>query len=208
MKKFLMIFAIVLGSFALPNLTEASEAPKVNSLNESLTPQEISEIINDLHNKYDVGETVSSEDEEFLKIYAMKVSPEEGSKIVPMSLRTFTGVGSGGGTKARTLGTLNINVGALKVNYVINMTTAMESGRAEKITNKYEHAAWGIIGSGGLGRIYSKEDTDSCTNQSCLSTFRNEYFGLIPLYVTTNITPRVKPVNKGSYDIQITQLKN
>jgi hypothetical protein len=176
----------------------------------TLSNESIIKRFEEINRKYDVGELLSDEDAAFIKQYANYISSDyvtdNETMIQPMAMEYFYGKGSRNGISAAVLGTYNINMGAVNTDYTISMTTAISSGSPTKITNKYEHAAYGIIGSGGIGKVYSTTDNNSCSNsKSCYSLFENEYFALGNVYAVTLIKSTIY-YNGGSFDIKVEEL--
>ncbi|MDA2314395.1 MULTISPECIES: hypothetical protein [Bacillus cereus group] len=126
--------------------------------------------------KYNVGEELSAEDQDFVVKYADKPllkikdpGPQYGSS-------SFTKYRTVAGIEARTWGTVSSNHGVWNNDYGANMTTQTFSGNANKIKNTVSHAAYGLVGSGGIGKVYSDSLSTTCDNgSSCKLNEKRDY---------------------------------
>lgn len=219
-KKFInlvLLAVFVCGVSLIPfnELSAKAESPKVANL----TQEEIANKFLEIDSKYGVGEELNSEDAKFIKKYAkvaekesvVKLKPEEQVNTPITTLasagETFTGRGSNpsGTVAASTLGTYALNIGWINQSYSISMTTAMSKGTASSIKNSYTHTAYGAIGAGGVGKVYSNSDSSSCTSKSsCYSYFSDSYSAIVAYYTT--VVKSVVTYSGGSFTISVSGL--
>ncbi|SDJ17708.1 hypothetical protein [Alteribacillus bidgolensis] len=204
-----ILFAFVLTSvvyLTMGNLTTLAE--------ENLTEEQIAEKFEEIDSTYDVNEELSEEDAEFIKKYANVTQPEETSVDMVQSSsqetssETFYGTGSAPNSNesAAVLGTYTLNQGYISQSYKISMTAAMNSGTADKITNEHTHTAYGTVGSGGLLKVYSKNDSRSCSNeQSCYSYFSEDYSAHV-VYYSQVIKSTIYHDGNRSFDVTVSGL--
>lgn len=212
---FILIAVFVFGASLVPfNESSAkAESPKVATL----TDEEIANKFLEIDSKYEVGEELSSEDAKFIKKYAKIANQESFVKRSPLdqnddlisTLATGTNFGGKGSNPsgtiaAATVGTYTLNPGYINQSYSISMTTAMTKGSASSIKNSYTHTAYGAIGSGGVGKVYSNSDSSSCSSQSCYSSFSDSYSAIVVYYTT--VVKSLITYSGGSFTISVTGL--
>lgn len=215
-KKFInlvLLAVFVCGISLIPfnELSAKAESPKVANL----TQEEIANKFLEIDSKYEVGEELSNEDAKFIKKYAkvaeqesvVKRKDQNGDLISTLGTGTnFAGRGSNpsGSIAASTIGTYTLNIGWINQSYSISMTTAMTKGSASSIKNSYTHTAYGAIGAGGVGKVYSNTDSSSCSNQSCYSYFSDSYSAIVAYYTT--VVKSVVTYSGGSFTISVSGL--
>lgn len=208
---------LILGVSLIP-FNEFS-AKAMSPIVSNLTQQEIASKFLEIDSKYEVGQELSKEDAKFIKNYAkvpkqesvVKLKPEEqvNSPITTLASagETFTGRGSNpsGSVAASTLGTYALNIGWINQRFSISMTTAMSKGTASSIKNSYTHTAYGAIGAGGVGKVYSSSDSSTCTSKSsCYSYFSDSYSAIVAYYTT--VVKSVVTYSGGSFTISVSGL--
>lgn len=148
---------------------------------EELSKEEIGEKFLEIDDKYDIGEEFDDDDAEFVAKYADENSTSDDSvKLQDHYNIAGEGKAPTGSEEAKVLGSYTYDSSHTKGSYDISMTTKMSSGHADKIINKYTHTAYGVIGSGGIGKVYSKDDSRSSTDgDSLYSHFSNEYAAVV-----------------------------
>jgi hypothetical protein len=158
--------------------------PEVNSSAESLqkdlTQEEIYQKLSEISD--DVGEELSFDDAEFVKLYA-KTS---NSPIMPVKTATVSGSNSNSKISANLKGSVSSNHGIVNNSFGGNVTTTVTKGTPTKITTKIRHTAYGLVGSGGVGKVQDKTLTASCNSgKSC--TLKQTYpYTASVAYSTTN----------------------
>lgn len=206
MKKGITFFVVVLMILSFtPSVTKAVEV--------DLSEIDIMKRFEAIDKNYEIGEVLSLEDQRFVFKYANGYSNQLPKKdlnreMQPMSFNTFTGKSTINGIEAAILGTHDLYNGWINNNYTISMTTAIGKNKSKvtKIKNEYEHYAFGLIGSGGIGKVYTKKDSTTCnSNTSCYSYFTNSYLASAAL-AYTNIKGTVYYSN-GSFDVKIDNLQ-
>lgn len=187
-----IVFGLFLSSAAATSEQDKSVGEDTFSKENLLSQREIAERFAEIDQKYEVGEILEKEDEQFIKEYGNVESSKSSNKIQslgviqPLAGYTFYGTGSNnnGTIKAATLGEYDLNKGTINHSYRINMSTKISQGSAEKIMNSYTHSAYGLAGSGGLLKVYGKSDSRTCTGNSCSSEFYDAYSGIVAYYTT------------------------
>ncbi|MGE6963504.1 hypothetical protein ACQKIW_27030 [Bacillus thuringiensis] len=95
--------------------------------------------------KYNIGEEMSAEDQEFVINYADKPLLKVKGQEPQYGSSSFTKYRTVAGIQARTWGTVSSNHGVWNNNFSANMTTQTFSGKANKIKNTVSHAAYGLL---------------------------------------------------------------
>lgn len=195
MKKILFTTALML-IISFPIMMNSVQASE-------LSTQEIAKRFDEINSKYSVGEILNKEDENFIKTYAKKGSDSKSAsnEHIIKPFKAFYGTGKNGSTKASILGQYTLQQGTLNQAHQVSMTTAMDSGKADKITNQHTHTAFGTFGSGGIGKVYTKTEGRSCNaTQSCYSYFSEKYTAHA-LYYTQLIKSTIYHNGNKSFDI-------
>ena len=77
------------------------------------------------------------------------------------------------------------DMGWLNHKFGANFTTKVTKGTPTKITNSVVHAAYGVVGSGGVGLVYSKTLSTSCNKvKSCTIDESEPYSGVVAYWST------------------------
>lgn len=205
MKRLLLtsIFMLIASCFVFSTSVSANE----------LSKKEITQRFLEIDSKYDIGEEFNAEDTEFVKMYAKKTgnnsskSSEKSSdlNISPLASKTFYGTGKAPNSnhKAAVLGTYTLKQGYFNQSYTLSMTTAMSAGKADKIVNEYTHTAYGTFGSGGLAKVYSKNDKRSTTSSQSLYSLFTENYTAHVLYYSQFVKSTIYHNGNRSFDITV-----
>lgn len=220
MRKGILASLLLVFGLLFTTVPANAASPEVDSTTSSLlTKEEIASKLLEIDGKYDVGQELNEEDANFIKKYGMKPA-EPTSVIVKKDAHTLaketlaaaasgtgsnfsgTNSNSSGSVKASTIGTYTLNPGFINQSYQITMTTAMSKGTATKITNSYTHTAYGAVGSGGIGKVYSNSDSSSTSSKpSCYSDFKDSYTAVVVYYTT--VVKAVITYSGGSFTISV-----
>ncbi|MFB1050249.1 hypothetical protein ACEWET_04700 [Paraliobacillus sp. JSM ZJ581] len=184
--KKIMIFTPAIGfllMFSVLFFTEPVSAEKLNEtvdkpidlneikydINQNLNEEQISERFHLINSNYQIGETFSPEDTEFIRAYALSTteSSENPDDISTYAIRigssrsaSFNKSKKKYGVTAKISGKVYSKIGILNNSYRGNFTTIITSGSAKKIKyirNTVTNAAYGLIGGGGtkIGLVYN-----------------------------------------------------
>ncbi|MEA1012678.1 hypothetical protein CN491_24175 [Bacillus cereus] len=185
-KKVMLGATLVLGLsvFSLPTL-EVSADTEVEP--KWLTSEEIDRKFEEINVKYGIGEEMAIEDQEFIKTYADKpmLGISGKDQIQPYKTNSFTKYRTVAGIEARTWGTASSTHGAWNNTYGANMTTQTFKGNATKLSNTVTHTAYGLVGSGGVGKVFSNSLTSSCNNRKSCKLNKTEKYGASVAYSNT-----------------------
>lgn len=130
-----------------------------------LTKEQIAQRFEEINAKYDIGEPFTPEDAEFVKKYA---TPANTNGVSPMKTDTFYVTGSSGPISGNISGSVTANHGVMTNSWGANFTTTVTKGTPTSIKNTVSHTAYGLIGSGGIGKVYSNTLSATCKNtKSC-----------------------------------------
>jgi hypothetical protein len=127
--------------------------------NNNLTPQEITQRFQIINGKYKIGEVFSAEDAAFVKKYAER-SASLG--VQSRKSRSFDLSKSNNKISFRMKGTVWTDIGIINHSFGAKFTTTVTKGTPISIKNSVTHTSYGIIGSGGIGKVYSGTLTTTC----------------------------------------------
>ena len=152
--------------------------------NVDLTEAEVGERAEEVGESYEIGESVTLEDLEFLRIYAFSAEASQSEQVVTVahmssadttielaSAQTFpfNGTRTLFGTKANITGSVTANIGGgISSSWSVNWTAKRVSGTATtKITSQAHVYAYGLTSvSPYVGLIYQSHPTATSTAQS------------------------------------------
>lgn len=164
--------ALGIGVFTTTQPIEAS----ANTETQFKTKEQIDSKFLEIDSKYAIGEEMSAEDQEFVKKYADKPLLKIKGDQPQYGSASFTKYRTVAGIQARTWGTVSSNHGVWSNDYGANMTTQTFSGNANKIKNTVSHTAYGVVGSGGVGKVFSDSLSSTCNNgSSCKLNEKQNY---------------------------------
>jgi hypothetical protein len=152
--------------------------------NNNLTSQEITQRFQIINEKYKIGEVFSAEDAAFVKKYAERPSSLGVQSRKSVSLRFSK---SNKKISFTVEGTLWTDIGMINHSYGANFTTTVTKGTPTSIKNSVTHTAYGIIGSRGIGKVYSGTLTTTCNGgvKSC-TIDEAERYTAVALYWRTD----------------------
>jgi hypothetical protein len=176
--------ALGLSLFSQPSLEANADT---NSDRNWLTFEEIDQKFEEINDQYNIGEEMNIEDQEFVKKYADKpmlgISGKE--QAIQYGTRSFTKYRTVAGIEGRTWGTFTVNNGLWNNSYGVNMTTQALKGSPSKISNTVTHTAYGPIGSGGVGKVFSSSLSNSCNNVKSCKFNESERYSAAVAYSNT-----------------------
>ncbi|MBO1628266.1 hypothetical protein [Bacillus arachidis] len=158
------------------------------------TKEQIDSKFLEIDAKYAIGEEMSVEDQEFVKKYAdkhlsstFKIKGDEPQ----YASSSFTKYRTVAGIEARTWGTVSSDHGFWNNSYGANMTTQTFSGNAYKLKNTVTHTAYGAVGSGGVGKVFSDSLSSTCNNGSSCKLNETQNYSASVAYSKTIATGTV-----------------
>ncbi|CQR45897.1 hypothetical protein BN1058_00138 [Paraliobacillus sp. PM-2] len=179
------------------------------NIESELTAREIQHRFDEINQKYEMGEEFDLEDAAFVKKYGDDHNiPETIQEIeIPLletkSFYETESYNSSDSFDGYLEGTISSEHGVFKNSYSIAITAGKLDTNditPSKITAYVTHTAYGTIGSGGIGIVYSKTLSDSVTNQNSIFFSRSvEYRGSVA-YSATNTYVDFKLLD-GSFTI-------
>jgi len=163
-----------------------------------LSEADISDRLAEISAEYDtVGDVLSPEDSDFIKAHASVTTPAPLGTVS----RSFTKQGSGAGGSGNINGYMKTTIGpgVLNNSYSFNVN-ASGSGRVTKTRACGEIRAYGAVGSGGVGVVFS--DTPCNTvNGTGQQLSRGRSFTALSAYMTITVYTDFS-TSSGSFRIQ------
>ncbi|SMO86562.1 hypothetical protein [Melghirimyces algeriensis] len=139
--------------------------------------------MDEIDRKYKVGEMLSKEDAEFVKEHANGRSGGIGI----LKTNHFKRSGGISGLRVSLRGSVTANHYLATNTWGVNYTAKKTSG-AKKLKKIYmygKHTAYGIIGSGGIGKVYSNTLDVTCKRSSCKNAQTDKYSASVAYAHTT-----------------------
>lgn len=202
-------FALVLGfsSNISVSAAEDSSSNQTVTVNEkekyqeelsNLTQEEIISNYERIDQQYAVGEELSLKDQTFIEMYAKKPTT---SGITLFASKSISGSTTKDGVTVSVKGTINHDINNLvNQNFsATNVKTSTTKG-ASKVTSiktVVHHTAFGLIGSGGVGKVYSGSLSTTGKNSTLNGT---KYYTAVVAYATTWCDATVK-YDGGSFTV-------
>lgn len=206
-KKFLMLtfsFILILGFTG--NMASAEKKFNTNELknykNEltDLDEEEVNEKFKEINEKYGMEEEFSKKDQAFIEMYAKPVE-EDSHKVTPFKSKNVSNYKKVAGIQVEVAGTLNVDIQNIaKQSYgASNLKTRTTSGasKVKSVTTKVHHQAYGAVGSGGVGKVYTGSITGTGKNHDINST--KSYTANV-VYANTFVETTVK-YNGGTFTV-------
>ncbi len=195
MKKISLVLPVVISlAVALPvgAKAHASEQNVTNSVyatNEvSMTNIEIQNKLNEISNKYKVGEYLSDEDANFVRMYASQPTNVKDNTITPMLAKTITGNKSYGNVALS--GSVTVDVGV--INNSINGNVVTKDNKKlyhSDLGSVIELRCFGVFGEGGskIGLVYSQDYKKTTPNSNYNKQNVSDNFVASVAYYTVDV---------------------
>ncbi|WP_342571076.1 hypothetical protein MKY85_25520 [Paenibacillus sp. FSL R5-0749] len=166
-KAIILLLTLVLTILPVLSVSAESNAQELDS-------QAIAERFDEINSKYELNEKFSEEDAEFVKKYAIPAQPSQSSQS-EVSINSFwdgntkftlAGYGKvGQNSYVKTVGFIEVQLGLVSG----NMNFSMTSNDVNKIyhstfTNEVKIAAYGVVGSDGIGLTLDRTYTNTLNN--------------------------------------------
>lgn len=186
-------------SAASPN----SPATKVNATNDAdqqLSEQEIQNRLSNIGKKYKVGEKLSTEDANFIKIYAYSHQIAPFAQSLAKS-KGFSRTVKKGGRTVHVSGSLTMSLGAVSNRFGGHYTTKITKGKSARIKNSVTIDVYGALGSSGwIGKVYHGSVSHTNPNGKTNTLNNYKHFTAVSLYgyIQASVTISYK---SGSFTI-------
>lgn len=165
--------------FLVASLFLISVVPANAEVQSEFTEAEINERIKQIADSYDLYEPLNAEDAEFIKKYAIQPMDRGNIGVNGYKSSSFneTKYNSSGTVGVRASGTIWADIGVINNSYGGNFTSRAIKGssRVDKIRNSIRHTAFGLIGSGGIGKVYDNSITNTCNSSICTTNSSKSY---------------------------------
>ncbi len=163
----------------------------VYDVNKNLTQEQISQRFQTINTTYKIGLPFSDEDSEFVRAYAKPAN--QSNAISLLSTVNIDNLGSANGVYGRIYGSIFSDISTVNCSFGGNLTgTATSSTHSiSKLTIKVQHTSYGIIGSGGIGLVYSKTISAS-SSTSPVNFNKSQPYTAAALYCSTTCWLDVK----------------
>ncbi len=188
--------------------TDASQIVEVtSSQNANLSKEEIDNKLQEIADKYDIGEKMSLEDQRFVQSYAMKANNGTNDEISVRSIQDDTwkvsGVDSNSALGGTLSGTVKVSLNMWSNNISCNLTTNVTKGAPNSHKTTVRIVAYGFIGGGGT--YAGKVADETIGNSSFVSSTAKSWpttdskgFGANVLYYDCTVKSEIQDAN-GSY---------
>lgn len=170
-----------------------------------LTQEEIAEKFEIINASYEIGEPFSKEDAKFVKKYAKAVdnntSQTDDVTIKGMKEWEFDASKTALGVKANCEGMMWSDINIINHSYGGDFTTTITSGGpVNSITNKISLTAYGVIGSSGIGLVYSGSLSSTGNNVSSWRIDEDETYTAAAAYIVISAKTTIA-TDDGSFSI-------
>lgn len=162
------LYKLLTGIFGVIVISLLFSVSLVSASETELTENEITQRFLEIDQNYDIGEELNSEDEAFVKKYSEKQDKSNENLIQPMASTNFFNTGSRSGYTGAISGYLSSDHGWANNSFSANVT-AQQYGSSGNVTKNHifiTHTAFGIVGSGGVGKVYSNTVSDEGSGNS------------------------------------------
>lgn len=149
-----------------------------------LTEDQIIKKFEEINKKYDINESFSKSDADFIKKYAKPAQAPGTVTTQGYASDHFDKSGSASGISANMNGTVWSDLGWISNSYGAEFSTIVKTGHATKIENSVSITAYGLAGAGGIGKVYEDTLTSSNENQDTLYSDMSDTFTASVAYST------------------------
>lgn len=181
-------FILPVTSFASTDSGHTSEEKYKEELS-NLTQEEIHENFQRIDEEYDIGEEFSLKDQTFIKMYAKPVD----SKVSVLKSKKISGSKTQNGVTVKVSGTIKDDIqNVINQSFgASNLKTSTTKGasKVSSVKTTVHHNAYGLVGSGGIGKVYSGTLSTSGKNSTLNGTKR---YTAVVAYASTWATATVK----------------
>ncbi|MCY7781649.1 MULTISPECIES: hypothetical protein [unclassified Bacillus (in: firmicutes)] len=184
-KLLLPLFTLILALFSSGFTNSAAAATNDDFKEElsNLTQKEVVSNFQRIDQEYEIGEAFSEKDQVFIQMYAKPVN--DGMFSIAMS-KYISGSKSANGVTVKVSGTIKDDIQNL-INQSfgasnLKTSTTAGSSKVTSVKTAVHHNAYGLVGSGGIGKVYSGSLTTSGKNTTLTGTKR---YTAVVAYATT-----------------------
>ncbi|MDN3451801.1 hypothetical protein QMA09_16550 [Planococcus sp. APC 3906] len=153
------------------SLNQSSESDIYKEELANLTQEEISSNFKRIDTQYKIGEAFSLKDQTFVELYAKKATPEG---ITLFASKTISGSRTSNGITVTVNGTIKDDIQNI-INHSfgasnLKTSTTAGSSKVTSVKTVVYHNAYGLVGSGGVGKVYSGSISTSGKNTILTAT--------------------------------------
>lgn len=208
MKKFLFLampFVLILGftfngkthAASISNVSKESYSSQTVNTEKQVYKKELSNLTQEkiaanfkrIDQQYKIGQKFSLKDQTFVEMYA---KPVKSGIVSPLSIKSISGSKTVSGVTVKVSGTISENIqNIINQSFGANLTTSTTAGasKVSSVQTVVYHDAYGLVGSGGIGKVYSGTLSTSGKNTT-LSGTKN--YTAIVVYASTWCTVTVQ----------------
>ncbi|PES23079.1 hypothetical protein [Bacillus cereus] len=203
----LPLLALTVGFFSFN--AELSIVSAETPSSSKLTSEQVVQKFEEIDKKYPYNVELSKEDAKFIKEYADpnpalfgpdKAKAKMNYENYGKDSRYFNKSGSGSGISATINGYVWDDIGIINNSFGAYFSTSVNSGKATKIVNSVSITSYGLVGSGGIGKVYSKTLSSSNTNQNYLYSDMSQGYTASVAY-SSKFAKSVISNNSGSFTV-------
>ncbi|OMI25666.1 hypothetical protein BTA31_17765 [Bacillus haynesii] len=173
--------------YSSQTVEEQKQAYKEKMTN--LSQEEIVSNFERIDREYNIGEEFSLKDQAFVEMYASPANPED---VNILATKYISGSKTSNGVTVKVSGNIKDDIQNL-INQSFgasNLKTSTTAGASKVTSVKTEvfHNAYGLVGSGGVGKVYSGSISTSGKNTTLSATKR---YSAVVVYASTWCTVTV-----------------
>lgn len=187
------VFGIILPSTSFASTDLKTEKESYEKELSGLTQEEVIANFERIDQEYDIGEEFSLKDQTFVEMYATPIPQNDDLIITPLASKYVSGTRTVNGITVTVSGTIKDDI-----QNVINQSfgasnlrtrTTAGSSKVSSIKTTVHHNAYGLVGSGGIGKVYSGTLSTTGKNSTLNGTKR---YTAVVAYASTWATATVK----------------
>lgn len=208
-KYFSSVLTVILGialitSSAFAEGVTETEKPRLNEA-------QIIEKLNEIADNYEIGEPLSTEDDEFVKEYVPAVKPQDPDEIRTRKKKSTSvyGYNSNNTVGGSVSGEIWADIGTVNHSFGGSIKTTISKGSAKEVVTKIRHLAFGVVGIGGtvVGIVQNKTLKATCKGSSPCSLNDSHRYMASVAYATTYAEADIKYGNGSVLGIDANSLK-
>lgn len=170
---FILVLGFVTNTASAEATTDTDDVEKYKDELADLTDEEVTEKFIEIDKKYDMEERFSDKDQAFVEMYAEPVE-DDSDNITPFKSQNVSNYENVDGVQVEVAGTISDDIQniANQSFSASNLKTRTTSGasKVNSVTTKVHHQAYGLVGSGGVGKVYTGSITGTGKNHTINST--------------------------------------
>jgi len=189
----------------------------------SMTNEQITNRFIAINKKYDIGEPFSKKDATFILLYGMYGNPEDSNTVSATETDNATaaitstetdntgwlGVEKtkyGAQVFLQAKGTVTVAVGGGTNTFRGQASASVLSGSAQKIRLTTYHEAYGLVGTSGVGKVYSGSVTTGYKTSGWNMDMSKSYTSVLCIYTTIYTSADVQTAS-GTFNLSTDVIK-